>query len=223
MTSEALAELVRRGLLVFTRRRLARLADDHSHMFFDQLFDPGRSANATSGQLAEPCLQLTEKEAVINGLSQKWVDKQRANLTLVREIVGDKTPVEAVDYDACLRVRTALARLPANRTKLYGDLPADQAIERAAKEGKALFSPVTQQQYLSAVRDVHDPAAKKRLIPVNPAEGLKPIKRDQSATSQSMASETQGISQTQCCHREECLSHCVTRSSGQNSKCIVSK
>jgi hypothetical protein len=34
----------------------------------------------------------------------------------------------------------------------------------------------------------------------------------------------EAISQTQCCHRErECLSHCVARSSGRNSKCIVSK
>jgi hypothetical protein len=39
---EALAELVRRGLLELNRRRLARLADDHSRSFFDQLFDPGR-------------------------------------------------------------------------------------------------------------------------------------------------------------------------------------
>jgi integrase len=135
------------------------------------------------GELAEQCQQLSEEDADVNSLSQKWVDKQRANLALIREIVGDKTPIGSIDYDACLRVRSILARLPSNRTKLYGDLPIDKAIEQAAKEGKPLLSPVTQQQYLGVLRDVLDLAAKKKLITVNPAEGLKPIKRDAVADS----------------------------------------
>jgi integrase len=175
---EALAEMVRRALLELNRRHLARLADDHGHTFFDQLFNPGRPAKVTFGELAEQWLRLTEEEGAINAHSQKGVDRQRATLGLIREIVGDKSFVEAIDYDASLRVRSVLARLPANRTKLYGNLPIDQAIERAAKEGKPLLSPVTQQQYLSVLRDVLDLAAKKRLIAVNPAEGLRPIKRD---------------------------------------------
>jgi hypothetical protein len=56
--------------------------------------------------------------------------------------------------------------------------------QRAAAENKPLLSPVTQQQYLAALRDVLDLAAKKRLIPVNPAEGLKPIKRDTVAAGE---------------------------------------
>ena len=43
----------------------------------------------------------------------------------------------------------------------------DEAIERAAAENKPLLSPVTQQQYLAALRDVLVLAVKKRLIPVN--------------------------------------------------------
>jgi integrase len=175
---EALAELVRRALLELNRRHLARLADDHGHTFFDQLFNPGRPAKVTFGELAEQWLRLTEEEAAINAHSQKGVDRQRATLGLIREIVGDKSFVEAIDYDACLRVRSILAHLPANRTKLYGNLPIDQAIKRAAKEEKPLLSPVTQQQYLSVLRDVLDLAAKKRLIAVNPAERLRPIRRD---------------------------------------------
>jgi len=181
---EALADLVRRGLLELNRRRLARLADDYSRPFFDPLFDPHKPAKTSFGELTEQRLQLIEEEAAINALSQKGVDRQRATLALIREIVGDKTLVESIDYDACLRVRTILARLPANRTKLYGDLPIDKAIALAAKEGKPLLSPVTQQQYLSALRDVLDLAAKKRLIAVNPAEGLKPIKRDTVSASE---------------------------------------
>jgi hypothetical protein len=181
---EALAELVRRGLLELTRRQHARLADDHSRTFFDRLFDPAPPASMTFGKLAEQRMGLVEEDAAINGHGAKGLDRQRATMALVREIVGDNTPVESVDYDACLRVRTVLARLPANRTKLYGDLPIDQAIARAKKEGKPLLAPVTQERYLTGLRDILDLAAKKRLIGVNPAEGLRPIKRDAVAASE---------------------------------------
>jgi hypothetical protein len=180
---EALAELIRRALLELTRRRHARLADDHSRSFFDQLFDPGRPAKVTFGKLAEQHLRLVEEDAAINGLGAKGLDRQRATIALIREIVGDATPVDAVDYDACLRVRTVLARLPANRTKLYGNLPIDQAIARAEKEGKPLLAPVTQERYLATLRDILDLAAKKQLISVNSAVGLRPIRRDTVAAS----------------------------------------
>ena len=180
---ETLAELVRRGLLELNRRHRARLADDHGRSFFDQLFDPARPAMLTFGKLAEQHLRLIEEDGAVNALGAKGLDRQRATVALVREIVGDDTPVDAVDYDTCLHVRTILARLPANRTKLYGDLPLAQAIERAAKDGKPLLSPVTQDRYLVALRDLLDLAAKKRLIPVNPAEGLRPIKRDAISSS----------------------------------------
>jgi integrase len=180
---ETLAELVRRGLVELNRRYRARLADDHSRSFFDQLFDPSRPARMTFGKLAEQHLQIIEEDGAINSLGAKGLDRQRATIALIREIVGDQTPVDTVDYDACLRVRTVLARLPANRTKLYGDLTIDQAIARAAKEGSPLLATVTQERYLAALRDILDLAAKKRLVTVNPAEGLKPIKRDAVAAS----------------------------------------
>jgi integrase len=181
---EALAELIRRALLELTRRRGARLAEDHSRSFFDQLFDPSRPAKVTFGKVAEQHLRLVEEDAAINGLGAKGLDRQRATIALVREIVGDKTLVDTVDHDACLRVRSVLARLPANRTKLYGDLPIDQAIARAEKDSKPLLAPVTQERYIAALRDILDLAAKKQLVTVNPAQGLRPIKRDTISASE---------------------------------------
>jgi hypothetical protein len=180
----AFAEWVRRAMLELDNRSLARLADDHRHGFFDQLFNPSRQARVSFGELADQYLQLTEEDATTNRLSQKGLDRQRATLALIREIIGDRTPLDAIDYDACLRVRSMLARIPANRTKFYGTRPLDEAIKRAAAEQKPLLSPVTQQQYLAALRDVLDLAVKKRLTPVNPAEGLKPVKRDTVAAGE---------------------------------------
>lgn len=171
-------ELVRRALLELSARDVSRLQDDHRHAFFDQLFNPARPPHATFGELAQQCLQLAKEEAESNRISQKWVDKQIANIALIREIVGDDTPIHTVDYDTCLRVRSILARMPANRSKLYRDLSLEQAIERAAIDGRPLLSPTTQAVYLSTLRDVLNLAAKKRLIPVNPADGMRPLKRD---------------------------------------------
>ena len=94
---EALAELIRRALLELTRRRRARLAEDHSRSFFDQLFDPSRAAKETFGKIAEQYLQLVEEDAAINGLGAKGIDRQRATIALVREIVGDEARVDSVD------------------------------------------------------------------------------------------------------------------------------
>ncbi len=137
----AFAEWVRRGLLELDRRNVARLADDHRHAFFDQLFNPTRQPRVSFGELADQYLRLTGEDAATNHLSQKGIDRQRATMALNREILGDSTPVDAVDYDACLRVRSTLARIPANRTKIYGTRPLDEVIKRAAAENKAVAFP----------------------------------------------------------------------------------
>src|SRR5262249_34797937 len=100
----AFAEWVRRGLLEIDNRYLARLADDHRHVFFDQLFNPSRQPRVSFGELADQYLQLTEEDVATNRRSQKGLDRQRATVALIREIIGDSTPVDAIDYDACLRV-----------------------------------------------------------------------------------------------------------------------
>lgn len=172
------AEWVRRGLLELGWRRLAHAQDDYQHTFFDPVFDARQPANATFGELSDQFLAVTEEEASANGTSLKWVDKQRANVALLREMIGVEKPICSVDYDACLRVRGLLARLPANCSKLYNGLPLEQAILRAEAEAKPLLSPVTQQGYLATLREILDLAAKKRLIGVNPAEGMKPLRKD---------------------------------------------
>jgi integrase len=180
-------ELVRRMLMELKQRKLARLTDNHRHAFFDSLFDPARPPEVTFGELAEQYLQLKEEDAAVNRTSRKTLDKQQANVALIRHIVGDETPVAAVDYDSCLRVVRTLSRVPTNWTKLYKGTSLEEAIERAAAEGKPTLSAITQQQYLAAFRELLDLAAKKRLIPINPADGLRPLKRDDVALAEKRA------------------------------------
>ncbi len=189
MSESAFDALVQRGILEVDFRKLARLADDHGRRTFDPLFDPAAPPPLTFAELAEQFLQIAGEEAAANGTSRKSVDRQRANVALLRQLVGDATLVGALDYDACLEVRGQLARVPANLTKLsrgesYRNLSLRAAIERGEAAGRAGLSAITQAQYLGTFRDMLDLAAKKRLIAVNPADGLKPLKRDSLSPSE---------------------------------------
>jgi integrase len=175
------AELVRRALLEIARRKLGALEDDNRSTFFDQLFDPSRRPSVNFGQLSDQFLKLREEDASLNGVSRQHVDRLRAQVSLVRQIVGDATPVSAIDHDSCLNMRAMLARIPKNRTKFYGGLSLSKAIAAAEKDGRSALAALTQSQYLAVFRDILDLAAKKRLIPVNFAEGITPVKCDDVA------------------------------------------
>jgi len=176
-------EAVRRALLELEKRRHARISDDYGHTYFDETFDPRRPAEATFGQIAEQFIQNTDEEAKANATSQKWVDKQKANVALLKEIIGEASALRNVDYDACMRVRSLLAGIPANRNKSYGGLSVEEAVIQAKIDGKPLLSSTTQDQYLATLRAILDLAAKKRLIGINPATDLKPLKKDTIAAS----------------------------------------
>ncbi|MBR1149853.1 site-specific integrase [Bradyrhizobium sp. JYMT SZCCT0428] len=174
----ALAELARRGLLELQQRRLARISDDHGRLFFDHLFDPNLPPPISFGELADQFLAVIEEDAGANQTSEKWVDKQRANVTLLREIIGNAVPIQNVDYDVCLKVRTVLSRLPANRSKLYKGSTISEAIDKGEKAGKPKLSSGTQEIYLTTLEGILDLAWKKRLIGANPAQGMKPVRRE---------------------------------------------
>ncbi len=178
------AEWVRRGLLELEKRSLGRITDDHQRSFLDQAFDPHRAPIVTFGALCEQFMQMTKEEAAANHTNKKWVDKQRANADLLLEIIGDTVSVERVDFDACLHVRSVLSRLPANRNKVYPGQSLNDAITLAATEGKPTLSHRTQTQYLQTLKRVLSLALRKRGILVNPAEDMKPIKREVTAASE---------------------------------------
>jgi integrase len=172
------AENVRRALLELDQRKLARLDDDHRHAFFDHQFNPTHRLSVTFGELAAQFTKFKEEDAAENRTGQKWLDKQHAQVDLLCEIVGKDTPMHKIDFDKCMHIRGLIARMPANRTKIYKDLPLDEAIARADTEHKPRLSPFTQERYLASLREILDLGAKKRLISVNPAEGITPLKRE---------------------------------------------
>jgi hypothetical protein len=177
-------QLARRALLELSRRKIARLDDDFTRPFFDHLFNPVAAKPVTFGELADQYLRQELEAAQINGVTRKRTDKVEANVALIREIVGDRMPASAIDYDAVLRVRSMLARTPTNRTKLYPKLTLEAATEKARAEGKPILSATTQGQYLETLKGILELAALKRLIPHNPAQSVRPLKRDDTSASE---------------------------------------
>lgn len=172
------SEIVRRGLVELNRRKLDRYNDRFDVPFHDSLFDPSRPPAVTFAELAKTYLKEKEEEYELNGVSLKRVDKVRAAVATIREIVGDSLPVHAIDDDIVQKVRSTLARLPANRVKLYPRLSIPVAIERAARQNKPVLAPITQRVYLDVFRDLLKVAVRKKLLPNNPAADVRPLKKD---------------------------------------------
>jgi integrase len=169
--------LIKRAAREIARRRLARLDSGFSPTF-DTLFDPNNPPCPTVAELAKELLQEKREDAKINGATKKAFSKHEASLALVVEILGKDRTASTIGYDECKLVRSKLARVPTNRAKLFRGLSLDQSIERAEAEGHSLLSPITQQTYLAALRDLLDLACKKGIIKSNHAATMKPLKRD---------------------------------------------
>ena len=174
----AVSELIKRAEIELAERALARERDDHRHSYFDRLFDPRLPPAMAVRELAEQFLELKSEEARAHNVARKTVDKQRANVALVREILGNETLVRDLNWDACRRFCSVLAQVPPNRTKIYRGQPLDQVIATAKQEGREALSAITQQQYLATLKELLALAVKKDLLRVNYAEDLRPLKID---------------------------------------------
>ena len=177
---DELGELVRRGLIELYRRRLGWLQDDFEKDAFDHLFAGQVPAVAaikvvTFAELGAEYLDDYRANAKVRGIDQKRVDKVAASLALVEEIVGPATPVGQVDYDAAVRLRNTLAKVPKNRSKHYPGVALDKAIAAASQTGAPMMAYETQQTYLQIFRAVLDLGVKKKLLTNNPAGGLSPL------------------------------------------------
>jgi integrase len=176
-----LENLVRRGAVELSRRALARLDRDRSRSHFDDLFDPERPPSVTVTELVAQFVALKEQEGAAQKQSRKNLDKQRANATLIEEILGGDTLVRDVKYDACREAVAVLAHVPPNRTKKYKGMPLTEAIKQAENEGQAPLSFVSQSQYLGTLKELIELAVNKELLAKNYASDLRPLRRDDVA------------------------------------------
>lgn len=89
----------------------------------------------TFREVADQYLAAVAEDAKANDISERWIDQQRANVALLKEIVRESTPVLEVGFDACSAVRTALAQIPIHWKKSFPELQLDTAIQMAEQQG----------------------------------------------------------------------------------------
>ena len=177
-TPAAVLDLLSRALTELTKRKLARLTGDRERAFFDELFGPQERSTASFGELAGQFLREEEEEAASNKVSQKSRDRTKAQVTLIRELVGDGVPVAAIDYDRCMGVRRTLAKVPTNWNKHYKGFALVDAIRRGEAEERPCLGAIVQDQNLAVFRRILDLAVRKKLLGSNPATGIRPMQRD---------------------------------------------
>jgi hypothetical protein len=183
-SSAAVFDLVKRAAIESARRALARARDDYRHSHFDRLFEPRLAPAVTVRELTEQFLKLKTEEAQARNVARKTLDTQRANVALVRKILGDETLIGDINWDACRRFCSILAQLPPNLTKHYPGQPLNDVIARAKQEGRPALSATTQQQYLATLKEFLALAVKKDMLRVNYAEDLRPLRVDDVAPDQ---------------------------------------
>ena len=177
-------DLIRRGLMELYRRFNARLDDDFSNSFFDQLFRTDAKVKMTLGELCTEYFKQYNEEAGNTGIAQKRIDTVRSHLDLLQEALGEDTPVQAIDYDRCMAFRSTLARIPSNRSKIYKNKPLNEAIALAESEGRPPLAYQTQSGYLGTLNKVLELALLKQLISVVPSKGMKPSAKKTPADQQ---------------------------------------
>ncbi len=175
------------------RRAQARLEDHFSKSFFDHLFSPDAQVSMTFSELCDEFFAHYTDDAQGKRVSKKRIDKVKAQLGLIREILGDDTRVPDIDYDRCLSFRTTLSRIPANRTKIYKDKPLDEVIALAEAKGKPPLAYETQADHLRTLNMVLNLAYLKRLIPNVPSQGMQPSAKKVTAEKKRLPFDNEQI------------------------------
>ncbi|HML29128.1 MAG TPA: hypothetical protein PKE16_09865 [Hyphomicrobium sp.] len=137
-------------MIEITRRRLDWYEERDDRPFFDKLFAPHAKPTMTFRRLEDICLADKTEEFDVNNDSKKRLDKITAIADCLSEIIGEATPVQRIDDDHMQRVRSLLAKCPANRLEIYPKLSRADAVVQAAKQGKLTLSPISGNASLTA-------------------------------------------------------------------------
>ncbi len=172
--------LIRRALVELRNRKLDRY-DDRFNGHRDPLFDTQRAPTPSFQMLSNQYFEERKLEGELNGFNRKTLDKDEAIIKMLVEIIGAETSIADIDYDRVREVQVVISRLPSNRNKLYPgkSLAAVLKLSDANPDGR--LAPQTQRSYLDVFADIMALGLKKRLLPSNPALGIKPLKRDEVA------------------------------------------
>jgi hypothetical protein len=169
-------QLVQRALVERCRRDVERWHGSFGDHSFDALFN-----GVTGHTPPEPAQQ----QITLGALVEKFkVDPARANrrditaasyeftFRMLREVVGDTTPVRRITRADCRRVRDLLLALPPNATKRFPKLTLGQAAEHTKAHGLSPLNIQTAQKHMSQMAALFNWATGEEYTERSPGKGL---------------------------------------------------
>ena len=96
----------------------------------------------------------------------------------LEELIGEATPIRALQREEVRELRTLFERLPANVTKIYRGMPLMEAADRAEAEGREPMAPNTSRMYMVNLSALCNLALAEQWLDKNPCDGLIPERRD---------------------------------------------
>ncbi|WP_417453893.1 DUF6538 domain-containing protein [Kiloniella sp.] len=169
------SSLIQRGLIELHRRYQAMLDNDYTNSHFDHLFDPEKpvALPVTFGELTEEYKQ--EYSKISKGKSDRAPEKIASEIKLILQIISPETLVSSINHDVCIVFRDKMNCIPKNKTKIYGDMPLDDAISLAEDQGKPTMAYDTQTAYFRTFKNIIKLAVKKSLLLTDPSLDLMPL------------------------------------------------
>jgi integrase len=96
----------------------------------------------------------------------------------LEELIGESTPIRALQRVDVRELRTLFERLPPNVTKIYRGMPLIEVAERAEAEGREPMAPNTARSYMVNLSALCNLAVAEGWLEKNPCDGLIPGRRD---------------------------------------------
>ena len=171
-------DIVQRAVLELGRRWMDRLDHRYDRPFHDVMFDQAAKPIVTIEALSKDYIAEKTESYEANNVGQQRKDKLSGFVSVLVELLGPDTPAHRIDYDAVKQVRSQLAQLPKNCSKIYPGLSLALAIAKGREEGRPGLSSTTQGDYLATLRDMLQLGFLKGCVEKNFAADLQPLKRD---------------------------------------------
>jgi len=176
-TYQKLRELFRRANVENTRRTMARIEhqiiDAHDPLFRDvfahtELTRNGSAKSATVGDLLRRFAEAQRNANLSAGTQTTYKIPAR----IMREILGEQTPVADITTEDIERLCELLRQFPKNAAQRYRGLTLQHAISEAKKHGDIEhLAAKTLANYFNNIVAIFNFAVERRLISNNPAKG----------------------------------------------------
>ncbi|HUC64779.1 MAG TPA: site-specific integrase [Stellaceae bacterium] len=168
-------ELTQRALLENARRDRERYQGAYADQAFDPFFNGITEHAAPEVEPSITLENLMDRFKADPGRADRrkmTVASYQFTFRMLREVIGERTPVRRISREDCRRLRDMLTALPPNATKRFPNMTLAQVADHAKTNGLAPLNVQTQQKHLAQTSALFRWAVAEEFMASNPAERL---------------------------------------------------